>query len=252
MRISIVLVLFFFFAGAACRDSKPVDGSARPAPSGLPPMTANAPAEAAAPPRAEPAAGTIEGTLTERIDAPPYSYLRIATAGGEKWAAVQQTDAAAGAKVSVAGAVMEGFESKTLGRRFDRIVFGTLGAAESPHATAAPAPAVSPGVAIEPASEPGSTTIAKLFADKTALAGKQVVVRGKVVKLNSGILGKTWIHLQDGSGSPEAGDHDLAVTTVDAVKLDDVVTVRGPVSLDRDFGSGYRYTVIVENATILR
>jgi hypothetical protein len=264
MRTTLCLLLL---ASAACRDGKPPppEVAARRAPPGLPPLQPGesapaTPAEADRPTPSEPPGPgeALSGTLLERIDAPPYSYLRIETAGGEAWAAVNQAAVEKGARITVTGNVMEGFESKTLGRRFERIVFGVLG-----DGAAAPAPAPRAGgvnervatapasdVEVEPAAGPGGTTIAALHAGKAGLAGRAVAVRGKVVKLNGGILGKTWIHLQDGSGAATAGDHDLAATTTDPVKLGDVVTVRGTLHLDRDFGAGYRYGVIVEDARV--
>ena len=213
----------------------------------------------------------MSGALVERIDAPPYTYLKIATAAGEEWAAVSQTGVSVGDKVAVSGSVMQGFKSKTLEREFDRIVFGTLTsapAAAAPASAAAPAAAshaqptdpgtahtaapVVPGEKVPVADGPGGTTIADLFAHRASLAGKEVAVRGKVVKVNSGIMGKTWIHLQDGSGSAANADHDLTVTTTGDAKLDEVVTVRGALRLDRDFGAGYRYAAIVEDATVQR
>jgi hypothetical protein len=263
------LVILSLVVCASCRDAGR-QSAGRTAPSGLPPAaatTAVAPAPAEAP--APGAAGevTLSGTLLERIDAPPYTYLRVATPAGEEWAAVSQTGVAVGEKVTVTGTTMQGFQSKTLQRQFDRIVFGTLASAPAPAPTPSAAAAAShpsptePGLAhtAAPASAgeklpvaegPGATTIADLFANRAALAGKEVAVRGKVVKVNSGILGKTWIHLQDGSGSAANADHDITVTTVGSAKLDDVVTVRGALRLDKDLGSGYRYTAIIEDATI--
>jgi hypothetical protein len=77
-----------------------------------------------------------------------------------------------------------------------------------------------------------------------------VAVRGKVVKYNPGIMGKNWIHLRDGSGSNEKKDNDLTVTTSDSAAVGGVVLVKGRVHLDRDFGSGYVYSVIIEDAKV--
>lgn len=256
------LVLLSLAAALGCGNGRSVDETQRAAPRGLPPMAGQ---PAAATDRAAPAADTmaLSGSVLERIDAPPYSYLRIATAAGEVWAAVNQTDTAVGATVNVSGTTMQGFKSKSLGRTFDKIVFGTLAGAPAPKAAPAPsAPAaggahphttsVATDVKVAPAEGPGASTVAGLFANRATLANQEVVVRGKVVKVNNGIMGKTWLHLQDGSGSQEAGDYDIAVTTHDAANLDDIVTVRGPMHLDRDFGAGYTYAVIVEDASVRR
>lgn len=93
-------------------------------------------------------------------------------------------------------------------------------------------------------------TVGEIFEKKDALANKPVEVKAKVVKLSSGILGKNWLHLQDGTGSQAAGTNDLVATTDSVPTVGDVVTVRGNLSLDRDFGAGYRYGVIIEGAEI--
>lgn len=95
----------------------------------------------------------------------------------------------------------------------------------------------------------GGQTIAEVFADKDQLAGKPVVFRGKVVKSNPGILGKNWIHVRDGSGTD--GSNDITVTTVSAQpNVGDTVLVAGAVVLNKDYGMGYRYDVIIEDATV--
>ena len=92
-------------------------------------------------------------------------------------------------------------------------------------------------------------TVAEIFARAAALDGKKVVINGKVVKVSRGIMGRNWIHIQDGTGSPEGKDHDLVVTSQDAPEMDELVQVEGVVRADRDFGSGYRYAALVEDAS---
>ena len=94
----------------------------------------------------------------------------------------------------------------------------------------------------------GGHTIADLFANQATLANTAVAVRGKVVKYNRQILGHNWLHLQDGTGS--AGTDDLTVTTDADVELGAIVVVRGTLATKRDFGAGYKYDVLVENATV--
>ena len=77
-----------------------------------------------------------------------------------------------------------------------------------------------------------------------------MTIRGKVVKYNGGIMGKNWLHLRDGSGKAEANDNDLTVTSQDTAAVGDVVVVKGVVRVDKDFGAGYAYPVIVEDAKI--
>ena len=83
---------------------------------------------------------------------------------------------------------------------------------------------------------------------RTELSGKTVSVRGKVVKFSPKIMGKNWVHLKDGTG--ESGSDDLTITTAASVKVGDTVLVRGVVATDKDFGFGYRYELLVEDASI--
>lgn len=94
----------------------------------------------------------------------------------------------------------------------------------------------------------GGTSIASLYADKTDFSGKEILVRGKVVKFNPGVMGKNWIHLRDGTGVE--GTNDLTVTTNSVVDVGDVVLVKGALSVDKDFGFGYEYAVILEDADV--
>ena len=82
------------------------------------------------------------------------------------------------------------------------------------------------------------------------LKDKPVLVRGKVVKYNAGIMGKNWVHLRDGSGSAADNTNDVLVTTANQAKVGDVVTVKGIVHTNKDFGAGYAYKVLIEEATL--
>ena len=97
----------------------------------------------------------------------------------------------------------------------------------------------------------GGKTVAEVYGEKAALTGQPVTVRGKVVKTNAGIMGKDWVHVRDGSG--EEGTNDLTVTSAAGSALPnvgDLVVVVGTVAVDKDFGMGYQYPVLVEEATI--
>jgi tRNA U54 and U55 pseudouridine synthase Pus10 len=102
------------------------------------------------------------------------------------------------------------------------------------------------------ASEADAKTVAEVSTGKAALKDRSVTVRGQVVKVNSGILGKNWLHLQDGTGKAADGSDDLIVTTTDAAAVGDVVTISGTVRTDVNVGSGYAYAVLVENAKVRR
>ncbi len=215
-----------------------------------------APAGVAATPQPPSAPGALVGTVAERLDASSYTYLRLQTAGGESWVAVPTNQVAVGTRVTILNPTpMGSFESKTLGRTFSQMTFGSAAVAEGASAPVAskPAPSVEP-VAIQVAKATGSDarTVAEVFAQRAALKDKPVSVRGKVVKVTSGVLNRNWLHVRDGSGSEATQDHDLIVTTTADVQLNEELTLTGVVHTDKDLGSGYSYKVLVEDATVSR
>jgi hypothetical protein len=203
----------------------------------------------------------LTGKVLERIAASPYCYLRLQTARGEVWAAVPEAKAEKGSEVTVVNPMlMSNFESKTLNRTFPEIFFGSLAGADQATAEApaagTPAPMGAPAPApvlidkVDRASGSDAHTVAEIWAQKGPLKDKTVSIRGKVVKYNPSVMGRNWIHLQDGSGDPTKGTHDITVTSQDAVAKGDLVTAKGVVRVDKDFGSGYTYGMLVEDAKI--
>lgn len=91
-------------------------------------------------------------------------------------------------------------------------------------------------------------SVGDLHEERAALAGKLVTVEGKVVKVNNGIMGRNFVHVQDGTGGP--GSDDLTITSQDTATVGDQVSVTGRVVLDRVFGSGYAYPLLMEEASI--
>jgi hypothetical protein len=211
-----------------------------------------------------PTGDALSGTLVEQIAAAPYVYLKLKTANGDVWAAVNEAKLTVGEPVTVYGAIlMEKFESKTLNRTFDQIYFGSLEAPGAPPAGAmgqgtAPTsvgtpPAVDAKVGkVDKASGADARTIAELWTQKDALAGKSVSIRGQVVKYNPGVMGKNWIHLQDGSGDAAKGTHDITVTTMGETAVGATITITGTVRTNKDFGAGYSYALIVEDAKVVK
>jgi hypothetical protein len=129
---------------------------------------------------------------------------------------------------------------------------GTAGAPPAPaHGAAMSAGADAVDVKVPKATGPDARTVAEVFAQKAALKGKSVSIRGKVVKYNPAIMGKNWIHLRDGSGT--AGkDNDVTVTSQDPTAVGEVVTVQGTVAVDQDIGMGAPYPVVVQDAKVAR
>ncbi|WP_310570503.1 hypothetical protein [Gemmatimonas sp.] len=255
MRWSAPLVCVVVFT-VACSAGDKADG-------GTPGTSLRTAATTSAATSAKPLGHAITGTLLEQVAVSPYVYLRLKTATGELWVAVLEAPLTVGAQVTVYNALlMEQFESKTLKRTFDRIYFGSLdapgtmpaemaGTDGQPTTTGAP-PAPDAQVAPVPkATGANARTIAELWTQKDRLANTVVSVRGTVVKYNAAVMGKNWIHLQDGSGAAATGTHDITVTTLDAVTVGATVTITGTVRLNRDVGAGYTYAVLVEDAKVV-
>lgn len=262
MRLSTLVSLLL--AGAAV-------GLAIPAPA---PQAKAAPLKAAAPATAS----DVTGTVLETMDSGGYTYLKLKTSSGEVWAAVNKASVKKGTTVTIAEPMlMENFESKTLHRKFDRIYFGGLAGAGSAaagasgalppghpavgsggtnesmaaqHAAAASGPSDAGAIKVSKAPGPDGRTVAEIYAQKTTLKDKTVALHGKVVKFLPQIMGKNWLHVRDGSGSADKKNDDMTVTTMNTAAVGDVVTVTGTVKLDRDFGAGYAYPVMIEDAKI--
>ena len=100
-------------------------------------------------------------------------------------------------------------------------------------------------VCAEPAK---SKTVAAVNQEKGSLAGKTISIKGKVVKVNNGILGRNFLHIQDGTG--DANTNDLLLTSKQTAAKGDQVMISGVVVLNRDFGGGYKYPVLIEDASI--
>ena len=209
-----------------------------------------APPAAIAPPAAAPvtpaASPRLEGTVVETMDAGGYTYAKLDSGAAPIWVAGPETKLAVGMKLgAMTGTLMTGFRSNTLNRTFDAIYFISAFPIAGATTPAKPAP-IATTEKIEPAA--GGRTIAQVFANVPKLAGKPIVVRGKVVKVNNQILDHNWLHIQDGTGA--AGTNDLTVTTSATVALGDVVVVRGTLATNKDFGAGYTYAVLIEDAAV--
>ncbi|MDZ7613512.1 MAG: hypothetical protein U5K51_07250 [Flavobacteriaceae bacterium] len=101
-------------------------------------------------------------------------------------------------------------------------------------------------IKVDPA--PDGISIGDLYKNKAQYGNKVVIVRGKVVKINSNIMDRNWVHLMDGTSFEDKAD--LTFTTNETVQVDDVVTLKGTVALDKKYGEGYVYPLIVEGAIL--
>ena len=228
-------------------------------------------APAAQPQAAAPAAkaSSITGKVVETMNAAGYTYVQVDDGEKKVWAAAPEFKVAVGDEVIVPqGMPMNNYHSKSLDRDFDVVYF--VDSILNPNAPAAVAGAVDPNAKM-PENHPntkvsadtaakvdltgiskaeGGKTVAELNAGKADLNGKEVTLRGKVVKYNAQIMGKNWLHVQDGSGDATDGSNDITVTTMTEAKVGDTVLVTGKLTLDKDFGYGYKYALIIEDAKV--
>jgi hypothetical protein len=192
----------------------------------------------------------------EVIQTSNYTYIRISENGNESWIAISKQEVKEGNYYYYEpGVEMNNFVSKELKRTFPAIVFVDkfsdqpivvkINVADS--AKGKQEAVAKEGIKVAPAK--GGITIAELYANREKYAGKTVKISGEVVKYNADIMKTNWVHIQDGTNAD--GSFDLAITTNDVTKVGDVVTFEGTVSLKKDFGAGYYYEVIVENAKLL-
>ena len=233
---------------------------------------------------AAPTAAPVTGKVLESMDAAGYTYLKVTTDAGEKWIAVNQTPVTVGEEITyMDGMVMQNFFSKALDRTFPEITFsgGLVGAGDAPQttppasgtgaesfsqaltseSTAPPGAAMATGsqkavmpfaeINVEKAPGENSYTVAEIFSKAAELNGKSVVVRGKVMKVSPRIMGRNWIHIQDGTGNPDENTHDLVITTSVEPDADwDIITMEGILAANKDFGSGYSYAALIEDAQL--
>ncbi|MCU0332221.1 MAG: hypothetical protein MUE91_06610 [Ignavibacteriaceae bacterium] len=192
------------------------------------------------------------GKVIDKIPAKGYTYLQVTENKNDFWIAVPTMEIEIGETVYFSRyMVMEDFRSDNIDKSFDQILF-VEDARKSP--TPDEMKKIHSGVQstekqeikIEPISD--GKTVQQIYADKSSLNGELVKVKGKVVKFNKQIMKRNWIHIQDGTGSAE--EFDLVLTSDDEVKVGDVIVAEGKVAVDKDFGAGYFFPVIIENAKI--
>ena len=197
-----------------------------------------------------------EITVKEVLNANAYTYLLVTEAEKEYWIAVPKTEVTIGKTYTyIGGMEMKKFESKDLKRTFDSVFFvegltdpnppaTTERTSEAPKATSSTQ--LSKGITLAK----GGISLFDLFSTRDKLAGKTVILTGKVVKFMPQIMNKNWIHLQDGTSYN--GFNDITITSLEKIKVDDIVSLKGTVVLNKDLGSGYKYDILIEDAVLVK
>jgi len=212
---------------------------------------------------------SLSGKVVETMNSGGYTYVCLEKKGKKTWVAVPEMKVSVGQQLSFEpGHEMPNFTSKSLGKTFDVIVFSSgpkepkQGAGGLPpghgdsgkiaSGSKSAASSADGSVKVEKATGPNAYTVGEIFAKRATLNKKTAVVKAKVVKVSAGIMNMNWIHLQDGTGDPKKSTHNLVATSDDLPSVGDVVTMKGTIVKDKDFGAGYQYVVIMEKASIQR
>ncbi len=198
-----------------------------------------------------------EVTVEEILNTEKYSYLFVSEKGDNFWIAISKRDVSVGDTYFYKGGLLKkNFFSKEFNRVFETVYLVSniwknsnlnTAPAQNPVVSQTHAETAAPNLEvdkIEPSE--GAISLAELFANKSTYNGKLVKITGKCVKLNPMIMNRNWLHIQDGSGE----GLDLTVTTTEVVRLGEVISLEGTIALDKDFGAGYRYDIIMEGASL--
>ncbi|HAX95547.1 MAG TPA: DNA-binding protein [Prolixibacteraceae bacterium] len=196
--------------------------------------------------------------VSEVIHGSQYTYLQVNENGASKWMAVVRQEVKAGDKYYYdSGLEMKNFHSKELDRTFEVIYFvNKISKTQLTENLLSQAPGhtgkvdVEKQITVQIEKQEGELTIGEIFGNPAAYADKEVELRGVVVKVNQQIMGKNWVHLQDGTGNES--NFDLTVTTQDMAAVNDQVTFKGKIVLNKDFGAGYKYDILMEEGTLKR
>jgi len=206
--------------------------------------------------------GSATGTVAETMTSGGYVYIKLEEQG--IWLAANTFAVSVGDKIQYSGGMeMNGFHSKSLDRTFESIFFvqnASLVSKGTGAASAAsmaghggkgmqiPKPtSVSAPVAGEITALKEGKTIEAIFAESAGLEGQVVSLNARVIKINKDIMGRNWITLQDGTGVEP--DHKILATSQELVEPGDLVVAKGTVVVDMDLGYGYKYKVLLEEAT---
>lgn len=191
-----------------------------------------------------------------------YTYLLVSENKSEKWVAAPRIETEKGAVLYYKGGTeMPNFTSKELNKTFASVLFlERITANKSDLMVKAQQYSGStmhqgnPKVEIQKrtkviAAPLDGISLAFLLENKNQYQGKTIKLKGEVISFRSKILGKNWIHIQD--GTEYLGVFDLTITSDEQFEIGDIVIVQGIVAVNKDFGYGYFYDVIVENAKLI-
>lgn len=197
--------------------------------------------------------------VEDRIDASDYSYIQVSEKGRDSyWIAVNKLETKTGDILYFTKSMeMKNFHSKTLDRTFETVLFvddirktphnnnqNQQTQVTSPHSQVSAIPQLD--IKIDPVK--GGKSVGEIFSDRDMLNGKVVKVKGKVTKFNPEIMERNWIHIQDGTASKDG--YDLMITSSEKVEVGQIIIAEGKIAVNKDFGAGYAYKVMIEDAKL--
>lgn len=196
--------------------------------------------------------------VKEILNTSKYTYLNVAEDDQMTWIAIPKKEIEMGGTYYYRGGLKKtNFKSLEHDRVFETLYLVSDVSKEpdmttmqggNPHENTGGTPSLEQNTKLDP--PPGGISIAELIANGKKYEGKTVKVRGKCVKLNNMIMSRNWIHLQDGSLTDKTTD--LTVTTTESVALGAIVAFEGKIALNKDFGAGYKYEIIMEEAKLIQ
>jgi len=187
------------------------------------------------------------GKVVETMNSGGYTYCLVVEGDTEYWVAGPEAWVKPGATISFYEQMIQSnFTSRTLGRTFDSVMFISGLTVDDPGEMADTTASNAP---VEKVEDAGTFSVADLHIKRLELAGKSVSATGTVTKVSEGIMSNNWIHISDGSGEGETSTIIFKSTTTSAT-VGDTVMATGVLAVDKDFGYGYSYSVIVENARV--
>lgn len=195
-------------------------------------------------------AGDIyEGVVVDTLDGGGYTYIQVEDAQKKYWVAVEGMKIEKGTEIRFTEELRaKNFESKALNRTFDELVFASNLQYRTKASESANLALITELVQVSPYQQKETISVAQAWIERVKFNGKTIHIRGKVVKVSQGIMEKNWIHIQDGTGENGEVGRIVFTSTQTPPKVGDIVTAQGVVSVDKNFGSGYVYKIIVENA----
>ena len=225
---------------------------------------------------AMPAEAPLLGTIEKTMNGGGYTYILLKSGKEKTWVAIREMKVKVGDTIALMpGIEMNNFTAKSIGQTFKSIIFSDgpvsqqgsghgygghgggapHGGASQPNTTSGSKGAAPPSydeINIDKATGPNAYSVVELYEKRTELNKKDITLKGQVVKVSQQIMGKNWLHVQDGTGYAQNGTNDIVITTNDLPSVGDVVTIKGILYENKDFGSGYKYDVIIEQAEVIK